>query len=322
MTFGSPSDLKKLSAASCSSSSLLLSLQNPSGLPEVDRQWLDLLNSAKDSGFNVQGVAFQGHVEPSKMLALAKMAVTIGRSMGHEMKIIDIGSFQESSTTDLQKLINGLDSFADSVLCHLGSEFIENVFNVGAKVIGKAKRSLIINDGIFGTFQRLMVDESYELSDISVLKKSISKVDNFDIYGSSGDDMDILVQDYPLDCDVDVDDWLFFPKMGAFSYGLTSQMISVKLPGKFGNFRLFSPDTVPSDDDANLISGAVTDELNNNNMMADLLEHGQALEVIFLDIQGQDNTEQQTCLDLFEELPSLASYQDSAFWDDFYADLR
>lgn len=321
ISFGSQSDLKKLSTGGCIASSLLLSLENPTGHP--DRQWLDLLNSAKDAGFNVQGVAFQGQLDLNKMLALAKMATSIGRSMGHEMKIIDIGNLQENVTL-MQKIINGLEGVAEVILCHLGSEFIENVFSLGAKVIGKHNRSLIINDGIFGTFKRLLVDENYALEQISALKKSSAakKVqENVDIYGPSGDDLDILVEDYPLDTQVHVDDWLFFPKMGAFSYGIGCQMISVKLPGKFGNFRLFSPpEFVPS-------SNAADHEINDdqsqclNNDMADLLSDEGSLEVIFLDIQGE-TAEQQTCLDLFEELPSLASDQDSVFWEDFYADLR
>jgi diaminopimelate decarboxylase len=51
-----------------------------------------------------------------------------------------------------------------------------------------------------------------------------------DIYGSSGDDMDILVQDYILDQSVSEGDWLHFGNMGAFSYGLESNMASTALP--------------------------------------------------------------------------------------------
>lgn len=82
MTFGSFADLKKIQkASSVQNLGLLLALQNPTGNPEVDRQWLDLLNAAKEMGINVSGVAFN-QVSISKMLALAKMAFTIGRSLG------------------------------------------------------------------------------------------------------------------------------------------------------------------------------------------------------------------------------------------------
>lgn len=78
-------------------------------------------------------------------------------------------------------------------------------------------------------------------------------------------------------------------------------------------FRLFSPDALPlaREDSVNLEESG----LNVENVL--ISEDG--LEVIFLDIQG-NNAEQQTCLDLFEELPSLTSF--SKFWEEFYSDLR
>ena len=60
---------------------------------------------------------------------------------------------------------------------------------------------------------------------------------NVDIFGSSGDDMDILIHDQILDFEVNENDWLFFPSMGAFSIGLDSDLASVALPSKYGKFR-------------------------------------------------------------------------------------
>ena len=89
------------------------------------------------------------------------------------------------------------------------------------------------------------MDDDFQLNDIRPLKAkksgksrmSKTKKDAFDLYGSSGDDLDILVQDFILDQDVDENDWLFFPMMGAYSYSVQSNMISIKLPKKLGNFR-------------------------------------------------------------------------------------
>lgn len=160
------------------------------------------------------------------------------------MTIIDIGLMSQASLDKdmIEKALSGLEGH--QLVGHLGAEFVEDVFTVGAKVIGKRSaktfnNSIIINDGIFNSFQRLMTDENYELENVVALKgqEKNDKEILFDIFGSSGDDMDILVQDYLLDLDVQEDDWLFFPKMGAFSYGLQANMISIKLPSKFGNFR-------------------------------------------------------------------------------------
>ena len=104
MSFGTFGELKKIQTLAKINSTdlqihgLLLALQLPTGNPETDRQWLDLLNAAKDLGFNVAGVSFEtamttdkskakkGHF--NKMMALTKMAFTIGCSLGHSMKVL------------------------------------------------------------------------------------------------------------------------------------------------------------------------------------------------------------------------------------------
>ena len=100
MSFGTFGELKKIQTAKINTDlqihGLLLALQLPTGNPETDRQWLDLLNAAKDLGFNVAGVSFEtamtdkskakGHF--NKMMALTKMAFTIGCSLGHSMKVL------------------------------------------------------------------------------------------------------------------------------------------------------------------------------------------------------------------------------------------
>ena len=108
MSFGTFGELKKIQTLAKINTDLqihglLLALQLPTGNPETDRQWLDLLNAAKDLGFNVAGVSFEtamttdkskakkGHF--NKMMALTKMAFTIGCSLGHSMKVLSNFSF-------------------------------------------------------------------------------------------------------------------------------------------------------------------------------------------------------------------------------------
>lgn len=56
-----------------------------------------------------------------------------------------------------------------------------------------------------------------------------------------------------------------------------------------------------------------------------LISEEDGLEVVFLDIQGNLENDQQekTCLDLFEELPNF-NIQDTKFWEneEFLSDLR
>jgi len=342
MSFRNFGELKKFQTAEVNAD-LLLALQLPTGNPEMDRQWLDLLNAAKDMGLNVVGVSF-AETTPAptkahfnKMMALTKMAFAIGQSLGHSMKIVDVGSMnsslsngQEEFETAVKKHLKGLDH---ELIGHLGTSFVENVFTCGAKIIGKRvgsyQNALVINDGIFNSFTRLRFDDDFSLDDIRPLKANrnnacksmLSKKDkiSFDLYGSSGDDMDILAQDFVLDQNVDEEDWLFFPMMGAFSYSMQSSMVSVTLPKRLGNFRLFqAPGT--SDDDNESTDDSESFCLNVEQV---LISEEDGLEVVFLDIQGNGNDQQEkTCLDLFEELPNLAC-QDTKFWDEeFFSELR
>jgi len=347
MSFRSFGELKKFQTAEVNAGTdLLLALQLPTGNPETDRQWLDLLNAAKDMGFNVVGVSFTETTAPAttkavhfnKMMALTKMAFAIGQSLGHSMKVVDVGLMnsslsngQEEFEEAVEKHLNGLDI---DIIGHLGASFIENVFTCGAKIIGKRvgsyQNALVINDGIFNSFTRLRFDDEFNLDDIRPLKanrnksmlsnKKKDKKISFDLYGSSGDDMDILAQDFVLDQDVDEEDWLFFPMMGAFSYSMQSSMVSVTLPKRLGNFRLFqAPGT--SDDDNESIDDSESFGLNVEQV---LISEEDGLEVVFLDIQGNENDDLQekTCLDLFEELPNLACH-DTKFWDEeFFSELR
>ena len=180
------------------------------------------------------------------------------------------------------------------------------MFTLSAKIVGKrigyeGQRSLIINEGIYNSFGRLLVDPDYNISAV----KSLTSANNgrnqtVDIFGSSGDDMDIIVQDFQLDHDVDENDWLFFPKMGAFSLGLSSETTSLKLPAKFGNFWLFCTEAPDMIDDAMEF---------HRDLRLDITIPDESYEVIFLDLEG---SKEQYCLDLFEELP------DHQFWEDLF----
>ena len=80
---------------------------------------------------------------------------------------------------------------------------------------------------------------SFEITTIFSISRGVCKKEEvkIDIFGSSGDDMDIIVQEQILDFNVEEEDWLLFSNMGAFSYTLDADMASVALPSKYGKFR-------------------------------------------------------------------------------------
>lgn len=322
IAFDNFNELKKVKkVVKSGGAKLLLALEEDAaftafaGYPDREQPWLELLNEAKDLGLDVVGVSIGGKASGkghfNKMMALAKMAFSVGQSMGHDMKIVDVGLMHDLDQGELDEAIDKhFRGLSYDLIGHLGSEFIENVFSCGAKVIGKrvgyeGQRSLIINDGIYNSFGRLMVDDNYNINDVkSLLPSNAPPTQSVvaDIYGSSGDDIDVIVQDLELDHDVDENEWLFFPNMGAFSFSLSTHVNSCQLPSKFGNFWLFAPDTTANEEIENL------DNLSSLDISM-LLSEEDSLEVIFLDIEGNLSKEQQRCLDLFQELPD--------FWQDF-----
>merc|ERR1712018_118036 len=238
-------------------------------------------------------------------MASTRMAFAIGRSIGHEMSIVNIGHLDTPGldVDEVQALIiqhlEGLDGV--EVHGHVGASFIENVFSCVAKVIGKrvsqnGSRSIIINDGIFNSFGRLMVDDSFQVENVKSIKND-EKV-KVDIFGSSGDEMDAISEDQVLDFDVNENDWLLFPKMGAFCIGLDSNMASVALPTKLGKFRIFIHDNDSNSDvnenvDANDASEALMRAIGGHNLsppsLTPMMASSEVVEIVLLDVYGNQH---------------------------------
>ena len=101
------------------------------GYPDREQPWLELLNEAKDLGLDVVGVSIGGKASGkghfNKMMALAKMAFSVGQSMGHDMKIVDVGLMHDLDQKELDKAIDKhFRGLSYDIIGHLGSEFIGN----------------------------------------------------------------------------------------------------------------------------------------------------------------------------------------------------
>lgn len=320
MAFDSLRELHKIQK-SCPKARLLLSLQNG--------DWQELLVKAKDLNLQVIGVILPKIEGPfCKMMAWTRMAFAIGRSLGHEMSIVDIGLLDqpELNINEIQAAfaqhLEDLDNV--QIIGHVGANFIENVFYCVAKVIGKRigpqnQSTLIINDGIFNSFGRLLIDDEFNLNNIKTLNKIVKYAETkVDIFGSSGDEMDILIEDHILDFEINENEWLLFPNMGAFSIGFDANLVSVALPSKYGKFRIF---TQNDEDDTQMI------EKSNMNMdnLDELLASTEIVEVIVLDLHdGNIPLQQQCTIDLFEELPGLGfgGYDEAELWEDYLTNLH
>ena len=99
------------------------------GYPDREQPWLELLNEAKDLGLDVVGVSIGGKASGkghfNKMMALAKMAFSVGQSMGHDMKIVDVGLMHDLDQGELDEAIDKhFRGLSYDLIGHLGSEFI------------------------------------------------------------------------------------------------------------------------------------------------------------------------------------------------------
>lgn len=347
MIFNSLHELNKIQK-SAPKARLILSSES-SGNVEKAEGWQDLLLAARDFGLQVVGVALTRNNNNQadqfcKLIAWTRMVIAIGRSMGHDMSIVDIGPLDhpgadpEQIQTIIKQNLNDLDVHLQG---HVGTAFIENVFSCIVKVIGKRagqdRSTLIINDGIFNSFGRLLIDHQFIPDSITSLSSSnrqamCKEEVKIDIFGSSGDDMDIIVQEQILNFNVEEEDWLLFSNMGAFSYTLDADMASVALPSKYGKFRIFTPN------DADI--GPENDILEENNIIAEksckfFMDelNTDIIEVIFLDVNNNNNenekADEQCILELFEELPLPVVFgegdeddEEGLLWADYLTNIH
>ena len=72
-----------------------------------------------------------------------------------------LGNGQEDFQMAIKKHLQGLEH---EFIGHLGTNFIENVFTCGAKIIGKRvgsyQNALVINEGIFNSFTRYELENT------------------------------------------------------------------------------------------------------------------------------------------------------------------
>jgi ornithine decarboxylase len=151
------------------------------------------------------------------------------------MKILDIGGgFTSGSKFDEASLhIN------DAIKSYFGNEedlvvigepgryFTETTCTLATKVIGKRVRGELreywIDDGIYGTLNNIVFDNAVIKcmtlrfgSKPEKITCKDSKTYPSTVFGPTCDSFDTILKKYPLP-ELEVDDWLVFPNMGAYT---------------------------------------------------------------------------------------------------------
>lgn len=205
----------------------------------------DLLTGATSAGLKVIGVSLNmtetGLVAYQKAISLARLIFALGKSLGHDLNLLDLGemipinnhdfvAFEElvvSVQSWLTSQFKSLENFDDlQILAHPSVFLVNSAFSLATKVIGKrvprngSNTSYVINDGIFGAFGRLLQDDDIRLQPKplydNLMPVGSDLLPKCDVYGPSGHDMDQICFSHTMS-DLEIGDWLVFSNMGAFA---------------------------------------------------------------------------------------------------------
>lgn len=202
----------------------------------------ELLKAADVAGLKVTGVSFHigsGGADAKAYhgaILLAKEVFETASQLGMpKMKILDIGGGFTSGSRFDEAAFN----VNDAIKTHFGNDedlvvigepgryFAETAFTLATKVIGKRVRGEMreywIDDGIYGTLNNIVFD--YAIVKCMPLRFG-SKPENVawrdpktyasTVFGPTCDSVDTVLKEYELP-ELEVNDWLVFPNMGAYT---------------------------------------------------------------------------------------------------------
>lgn len=267
----SAGDLKKI-RKEFPNARILLSLKaaTSGNSSSVFDQGLDLMRQSSQLNLRVAGLAFEedeggiGGLDVRKQLALVKLLLAVGRNqLGLEgLDVVHLGTVR--STNEAAKMFSAFENATAAaagaaLTVGFSDAAVASAFVLCAKVIGKratpmacagsgvCKRTIVINEGVFGHFGKLLHSDHQLpspclLRDIGVGEQQ--RVLFCDILGPSGDDADVIGLCLPITGpDIQVGDWIAFPCMGSEVLTPANPRRNVSIPSQAGSqYRIFISD--------------------------------------------------------------------------------
>nr|XP_018908757.1 PREDICTED: ornithine decarboxylase-like [Bemisia tabaci] len=199
-----------------------------------------LLRTARALGLNIVGVSFHigsGAVDFGafeEAIAAAKSAFEIATQVGFpEMRILDIGAGFNSGSRFIGAALavkralkkNFPDREALRILAEPGRYFARSPFTLVTCIMGKRVRGDVreywIDDGIFGSMCCLKSDQGHdELKLTPLVLRGSARLGTMTyrstIFGPTCHPLDVVSRGYKLP-DLEVNDWLVFHNMGAYT---------------------------------------------------------------------------------------------------------
>lgn len=205
-----------------------------------------LLQAARAAKLAVTGVSFHvgsGCTHPQAYAAAieaAKMVFETAARLGlPSMSVLNIGGgfmsgqqFEKAAPAvkaALQKhdLSNEEEPGLISIIAEPGRFFAESAFTLAANIIGKRVRGEVreywINDGIYGSMNCILFDHAVVTCEALACTSNpenptcrASKTYTSTVFGPTCDALDTVLTDHQLP-ELEVNDWLVFPNMGAYT---------------------------------------------------------------------------------------------------------
>ncbi|RLL93883.1 hypothetical protein CFD26_102163 [Aspergillus turcosus] len=204
---------------------------------------LVLLQRARELGLEVCGVSFHVGTGASNTSAYvtairhAKMVFELGKSLGYDMDLLDIGggyqdsNFERIAQSVRETLMEGFPS-RTRIIAEPGRYYARSAYTLACKVlsrrrhIGEAAQErpdmLYQNDGVYGSFMNVLLEKEvvhpslipcsapYHLGDT----KRAPGPHRYSIWGPTCDSVDCVVRETTLESEVRVGDWLKYSDMG------------------------------------------------------------------------------------------------------------
>lgn len=259
-----PGDLKKVKKE-FANARILLSLSAPTSGGDnssIFDQGSELLRQSAQLGLRVAGLAFEDaedDIDVRKQLALVKLLLSVGRGQfGHEgMDVVHLGDVGKN-TEEIFATFDNAVAEETTLTVGFSDAAVATAFVLCAKVIGKrtassmiaggtaCNRTIVINEGVFGHFGKLLHSDR-QLPNPSLLRTGSEKESSLycDILGPSGDDADVIGLGMPIaGCpEVEVGDWIAFPRMGSEVLTPANPKRTVSTPVETGScYWLFTSD--------------------------------------------------------------------------------